>query len=364
MKQYRIAILGGDGIGPEVCRAAVSVVEAAIEGIAAIEWEEVSGGARSYLDTGEALPVSTIERCRAVDAILLGAAGLPEARYPDGTEAGQDATLKLRFELDLFANIRPIHLYDGVATPLANRPKIDYVIVRENSEGLYASRGGGSILRGEVAADTLLVTRRGVERIVRQAADLCLKRSGAPADGKRRVTICDKANVLRSYAFFRSVATETLAEYPEIEIEFALVDALSMYLVTNPEHYDVIVTENMFGDILSDLGAATIGGLGMADSAELGEECALFQASHGSAPDIAGKGIANPIATILSSAGMLEWLARRHSDRSLAERAQVMRSAIAGVLAGGSHLTQDLGGAANTQECVDAIIRNLSERVQ
>jgi len=221
MKQYRIAILGGDGIGPEVCRAAVSVVEAAIEGIAAIEWEEVSGGARSYLDTGEALPVSTIERCRAVDAILLGAAGLPEARYPDGTEAGQDATLKLRFELDLFANIRPIHLYDGVATPLANRPTIDYVIVRENSEGLYASRGGGNILREEVASDTLLVTRRGVERIVRQAADLCLKRSGAPADGKRRVTICDKANVLRSYAFFRSVAIETLAEYPKIEVEFA-----------------------------------------------------------------------------------------------------------------------------------------------
>ena len=359
MKDYKIAVVDGDGIGPEVCAATIKVIEEAIKGARSIEWDHVPAGAKNFLDTGVALPDETIDRCRQADAILLGAAGLPGVLYPDGTEAGQDTTLRLRFELDLFANIRPIKLYEGVGTPLVSRPNIDYVIVRENSEGLYASRGGGNVLRGETASDTMIMTRKGVDRIVRQAAELCMRRNGAPADGKKRVTICDKANVLRSFAFFRSVADEVLTEYPEIEVDYSLVDALSMYLVTRPSYYDVIVAENMFGDIISDLGAATVGGLGMADSAEIGDNHALFQASHGSAPDIAGKGIANPVATILSGASMLEWLANRNDDSFLNESASSIRSSVERVLAEGESLTSDLGGSASTQDCVEAITRRL-----
>ncbi|NKB69019.1 MAG: isocitrate/isopropylmalate dehydrogenase family protein [Candidatus Latescibacteria bacterium] len=359
MKTFNIAVVNGDGIGPEVCAATIEVINAALGDARSCSFEHAPAGAQNYLDTGISLPDSTIEQCRAADAILLGAAGLPNVLYADGTEAGQDTTLQLRFALDLYANIRPIKLYDGVSTPLQGRPLIDYVIMRENSEGLYASRGGGIALRGEVASDTMVITRRGVARIVRRAAELSMGRKGAPADGKHRVTICDKANVLRSFAFFRSVADETLREFPEVEVDYALVDALSMYLITRPSYYDVIVTENMFGDIISDLGAATVGGLGMADSAEIGDHHALFQASHGSAPDIAGKGIANPVATILSGASMLLWLGDRHGDLHLADRGAAIKQAVEAVLRQGETLTGDLGGSASTKECVEAIVGKL-----
>jgi len=359
MKIFNIAVVDGDGIGPEVCAATKQVIDAALPEDLDIQWNHLSAGAQHYLDTGEALPDSTIAQCRDSDAILLGAAGLPGVLYPDGTEAGQDVTLRLRFELDLYANIRPIHRHTGIASPLAGDPKIDYVIVRENSEGLYASRGGGIQLRNDTASDTMIITRKGVERVVRKAAELCMSRNGAPSDGKRRVTICDKSNVLKSFAFFRSVAVETLKDYPEIEVDFALVDALSMYLVTRPSYYDVIVTENLLGDILSDLGAATIGGLGLAPSEELGDQHGLFQASHGSAPDIAGKGIANPIATILSGASMLEWLGRKQEASPLLPSAQSIRDAVSVTLESGDSTTTDLGGSATTEECVDAIIAKL-----
>lgn len=360
MKTFKIAVVDGDGIGPEVCAATIQVIQAALPSGIAFHWEHLPAGAQNYLETGEALPESTLTKCRQSDTILLGAAGLPGVLYPDGTEAGQDVTLKLRFELDLYANIRPIHRFEGIESPLSGSPKIDYVIVRENSEGLYASRGGGILLRDDVASDSMLVTRKGVERIVRRAAEISLSRKGAPLDGKHRVTICDKSNVLKSFAFFRSVAVEALADYPDIEVDFALVDALSMYLVTRPSYYDVIVTENMFGDILSDLGAATIGGLGLAPSEELGDAHGLFQASHGSAPDIAGKGVANPIATILSGASMLDWLAQKHEVRALVQSAQSIRNAVSGVLREGKVRTADLGGSSNSEECVSAIIANLN----
>ncbi len=359
MKSFNLAVVDGDGIGPEVCAATIQVIQEALPSGITFHWEHLPAGAQNYVNAGEALPEATVEKCRRADAILLGAAGLPGVLYPDGTEAGQDVTLRLRFELDLYANIRPIRLQEGISSPLGGNPKIDYVIVRENSEGLYASRGGGIQLRDDLASDSMIITRKGVERIVRKSADVCLSRNGAPLDGKRRITICDKSNVLKSFAFFRSVAVETLTDYPEIEVDFALVDALSMYLVTRPSYYDVIVTENMFGDILSDLGAATIGGLGLAPSEELGEAHGLFQASHGSAPDIAGKGIANPIATILSGASMLEWLGRNSQLTSLAQSAKSIRDAVSSVLRNGKIRTADLGGSSNTKECVSAIIANL-----
>lgn len=358
MNTYHIAVVPGDGIGPEVCQATIQVIRKLISSNQ-LSFTHHPAGAIHYKQTGVALPPSTVDSCRNADAILLGAAGLPGVLYDDGTEAGQDTTLKLRFELDLYANIRPIKLYSGIEGPLKGDPKIDYVIVRENTEGLYASRGRGEVDPGIRASDTMVITRKGVERIVRQAAEVCMHRDGAPHDGKRRVTICDKSNVLRSFAFFREVADEVLADYPEIEIDYALIDALSMYLVTRPEYYDVIVSENLLGDIISDLGAATIGGLGMADSSEIGDNHALFQASHGSAPDIAGKNLANPTATILSGASMLEWLGQKHNEGSFIEAATAIRKAIAEVLKAGEKVTKDLGGPCGTDEFVDEICKLL-----
>ncbi len=231
--------------------------------------------------------------------------------------------------------------------------------MRENVEGLYAGRHGGSRVEGEVAADTSIVTRAGTERIVEQAFVLAALRSGAPSDGISRVTCVDKANVLASYAFFREVANEIAERHPEIVFEAIYVDAAALYLVQRPSTFDVLVAENMFGDILSDVGAGTVGGLGLSPSADVGDRHGLFQASHGSAPDIAGKGISNPIATILSAAMLLDWLGRRHGDEAGVRGGRWIESAVQTALADGSALTADLGGSAGTTACTDAVLRAL-----
>ncbi len=291
--------------------------------------------------------------------MLLGAAGLPDARHVDGREAGSDAIFRLRFDLDLYAGIRPVRHYPGTTTPLADAAGIDYVIVRENVEGLYAGRHGGSRVEGEVAADTSIITRKGTERIVEFAFDLAAERTGAPSDGVSRVTSVDKSNVLASYAFFRDVATEVAGRHPAIAFDSVYVDAAALYLVTRPTTFDVIVAENMFGDILSDLAAGTIGGLGLSPSADVGDEHGLFQAAHGSAPDIAGKGIANPLATILSVAMMLDWIGRKHDDTFAKRAASWIDEAVTSALADGSALTRDLGGSAGTAAAGDAVLRAL-----
>jgi len=233
------------------------------------------------------------------------------------------------------------------------------VIVRENTEGLYASRGAGIDLRGEVATDTLIVTRKGVERVARFAFDLSRRRGGAPGDGRRRVTVCDKANILRTYAFFRAVCDEVATGYGDVDLDHAYADAITVHLLKKPEFYDVIVTENMFGDILSDLGAATVGGLGIAASAELGEHHGLFQGAHGSAPDIAGRDLASPLATILSGALMLRWLGERHRDPALTEAAGRVDRAVETVLARGEAVPRDLGGTASCTGMTAAVCRAL-----
>lgn len=359
--RYEIATIEGDGIGPEVCRAAVTVLKEAC-GSDLLSFTQYEGGAAHYARAGSVLPEETFQACRAADAILHGAAGLPGVTYPDGTEVGNDLHLQLRFRLDLYANVRPIRLYPGAKSPLSGwQPgQIDYVIIRENTEGLYASRGGGVVLRDEIATDTLVVTRKGVVRVARFAFDLSRRRNGAPRDGKRRVTVCDKANILRSYAFFRSVCTEVAADYPDVEIDYAYADAITVHMVKRPDFYDVIVAENMFGDIISDLGAATIGGMGLSPSAELGEAHGLFQGAHGSAPDIAGQNVASPLATILSGALMLRWLGERHADPAMGEAADRVERAVERVLAKGQALPRDIGGTASCTEMTDAICRELA----
>jgi len=360
VRSYQIASLDGDGIGPEVCQAAIKVLKAATPA-GQLQFEHLPGGAGHYLKSGRVLDDDVFAACEAADAILHGAAGLPEVTYPDGTEVGNDLHLQLRFKLDLYANVRPIKLYDPEFAPLKNLQPggIDYVIVRENTEGLYASRGGGIRLRDKVATDTIVMTREGIERVTRFALELSRTRSGAPNDHKRRLTICDKANILRSYAFFRAVCQDVARDYPDVELDYAYVDAITVHLLKRPGHYDVIVAENMFGDIISDLGAATVGGLGIAPSGEIGENHALFQGSHGSAPDIAGQNIASPLATILSGALMLNWLGHRHQDASLVETAQRIQDAVASTLNDRSAVPADLGGSALCTEVTDAICRRL-----
>jgi 3-isopropylmalate dehydrogenase len=360
MATDRIAQLGGDGIGPEVLGEAARVLEAVQGDGLRFSFEPAEMGAALYRRTGEALPRETVDLCRAVDAILFGAAGLPDIRQSDGTELTPQ--ISLRMILDLYAGMRPVKLYPGVPSPLRVPPdgRIDYVIFRENTEGLFASLGGGSKVGEELAVDTLVITRKGTERVVRRAFETARARGhGAPADGVARVTCVDKANVFRSYAFFRQVFQETACAYPDVRTDFAYVDAMSMYLVQAPWRYDVVVLENMFGDILSDLGAATVGGLGLAPSADVGDRYALFQPCHGSAPDIAGKDLANPIAAILSAALLCRWLGLQQHDPAVTAAADRIDAAVARALTNSRSHTQDIGGSASTRQCADAVIEAL-----
>jgi 3-isopropylmalate dehydrogenase len=359
MKQYRIAVLAGDGIGPEITKEAVRALAAALGD--RLSFQTVDAGAGLFLKTGAAMPAEAFEACREADAMLMGAIGLPEARHPDGTEVSGDVMFRLRFGLDLYAGIRPVRLYPGVPCPLRRTGAgIDYVVVRENVEGLYASRGGGCSVQDQVTVDSLIVTRRGTERIVERAFALAASRSGRPSDGKRVVTCVDKANVLRSYAFFRGVFDEVAARHPDIATDHVYVDAMTTYQVLRPWDLDVLVAENMFGDIISDLSGATVGGLGMAPSADVGDAHGLFQPAHGSSPDIAGTGRANPTAAVLSAAMMLDWLADRRGDEEARQAADRIRGAVEGVLAAGALLTPDLGGSATTEEMGTAFAKAVS----
>lgn len=343
MKTYRIALMPGDGIGTEVADEAVRVLEAAAARYPiGFEFETLSVGAGEYLHSGDPLPPATFERSKEFDAILLGAMGLPGIRWPSGVE--MTPQLDLREKLDLYCGLRPLYLFHANDTPLKGRAagSIDMLIIRENTEGLFSSRLAPQPF-GDAAEcrDTMLITRRGAERICRAAFVEARKR-------RRHVTLVDKANVLPSMAFFRSVFDEVAAEFPDVATDRVYVDAMALYLVQRPERFDVLVTENMFGDILSDLAAAVVGGMGMAPSADIGDKYAVFQPSHGTAPDIAGKGIANPVATILSAAMMLDWLGEPAAARAI-ERATRQ------VLSDPSARAADLGGRMTTKELGGAI---------
>jgi 3-isopropylmalate dehydrogenase len=359
MADYNIAVLPGDGIGPEIIDEGVKVLKA-VEAVfpdLQMDLTTYEASVELYTRTGVALPAEVYDECVKADAIFFGAMGLPDVRLPDGTEVAGEIIFRLRFDLDLYAGVRPIKLYPNVQYPLKERQpgSIDYVILRENVEGLYASRGAGTNVRNEVATDTIVVTRIGTEKIVKYAFELAKRRDGAPVDRTRRVTCVDKSNVLRCYAFFRDVYDDVASHYPQIERDYAYIDAMTLWQVQKPEFYDVVVTENMFGDIISDLAAGTVGGMGMAPSGDIGDHHGLFQPSHGSAPTIAGQGVANPIATILSGSMMLEWLGMRHDDQEALEAAKRIEYAVSDVLEKDRLLTQDIGGETKTREMGDAI---------
>jgi 3-isopropylmalate dehydrogenase len=271
--------------------------------------------------------------------------------------------VELRFRLDLYAGIRPIRWYPGVPAVLARKQpeQVDFVVVRESTEGLFASLGNGVVLRDEVATDQQVITRKGTERVCRAAFEWARRRAerrGRPG----KVTCVDKANIFRSMAFFRRVFDEVAAEFPDVQADHGYVDAVAMRMVRAPESFDVMVMENMFGDILSDLGPGLIGGLGLAPSADLGDEYGVFQPTHGTAPDIAGQGIANPLATILSAVMLLEWLGSRKDDPALLAAGQRIHAAVARGLAEGILLGADLGGDATTEQIGSRVCRLLEQQ--
>jgi isocitrate/isopropylmalate dehydrogenase len=309
MRTYRIVAIAGDGIGPEILAAALEVLEAiqAKRGGFRLQVQEVDAGARYYRESGVNISDEGLAACREADAVLKAPVGLPDVRRPDGTEAGLLGGT-LRVGLDLYANVRPIKLLPGVKAPVVfEAGQIDYVIVRENTEGLYASRGLG-VSNVWAASDILFMTRPGVERIVRFAFELARERKGAPSDGAHRVTCVDKSNVLKSFAFFRHIFDEISNEYPEVEADHLYSDAAAQALVMDPRRFDVLVMENFLGDLLSDLGGGTVGGIGMCPSGNIGERNAYFEPIHGSAPSLAGKDLANPLAQVLSAAMLLDHL--------------------------------------------------------
>ncbi|MFN0104645.1 MAG: isocitrate/isopropylmalate dehydrogenase family protein [Bryobacteraceae bacterium] len=344
MPEFRIAVLPGDGIGPDVTAEGLKTLRAVESAIPELRFhcDEMPVGAGEFLCGGNPLPAETLERMKDYDVILLGAMGLPGVRWPDGKE--MTPQIDIREKLDLYCGVRPIRTYHADDSPLKKGANIDFVLIRENTEGLFFGRHGSADLNGDAAEDTMRVTRHASVRLFHSAFKLARERRG-------KVTLVDKANVLPSMAYFRGIFELIAKEYPDIQTEAIYVDAAALFLVRRPQDFDVMVTENMFGDILSDLAAGLVGGMGMAPSGDIGDKYAVFQPSHGTAPDIAGKGIANPVAMILSTAMMLDWL----PGDAAKQGGRLLHRAVERVLADPSLRTPDVGGTMKTHEMGDRI---------
>jgi 3-isopropylmalate dehydrogenase len=372
---HKIAVIPGDGIGPEVIREGIKVLEKAAEFTPGLDFEFVHFpfGADHYLKTGQLLPERSLEELSEFDAIYLGALGDPRVE-PGILEQG--ILLKLRFYFEQYVNLRPVKLYPGVPCPLAGKgpEHIDFYVVRENTEDFYVGVGGTAAGKGrrtheiarsiyrvklgldldvdgdEIAYQLGVISRKGSERVIRYAFELARRK------GKRRVTSVDKANVLtHAYSLWRRVFESVAKEYPDVETEFAFVDAITMWFVKNPEWYQVVVTPNMFGDIITDLGAMIQGGLGLAPGGNINPDgISMFEPIHGSAPKHAGKNIANPIATILAGQMMVDHLGHQKA-------AALIERAVSEVLREGRVRTYDLGGSSSTSEMGDAVAAKIEE---
>lgn len=386
MSTYRLTILPGDGTGPEVIDEATKLLNC-IQKHSNLDFNitTIPCGGQYYLETGEEWPAGSFEHCRDnSDAIILGAIGWPGANLPNGDLAGGQVILGLRSGLNLYANVRPIKLYKGVKhkihdqfSQVWNHESVDMLVLRENTEGLYHSLLRRSALRaqglepsetepmdfdgieGEVAWDARPISRQGSERLIRLGFDYANRRNGSPSNGESSVTCVDKSNVTRGCQLFRKIFTEIGEEFPEIKKDSAYVDAFTMWLVRNPEWFDVVVTSNMFGDIVTDLGSVLQGGMGMAASANIGDNHALFEPVHGSAPKHAGQGKVNPIATLNSVQMMVEWLGMKHNDAEATRVSIMIEQAISEHLEDGYVMTYDLGGNASTSDVGDSIAKRL-----
>jgi 3-isopropylmalate dehydrogenase len=356
---FHIAVLPGDGIGPEVMAPALEVLRRVSETTPGLNlrFTEAPAGAIHYRDHGKSMPDSTIKLCEEADAILLGACGMPSIRYPDNTEIMPQ--VELRFIFDLYAGVRPCRLIPGAPSPIvgASERGIDLVVIRESTEGLFASMGKGVVTHDE-ARETLVITRKTSERLFDFSFRYAQRRKARGLPG--RLTCVDKANVFKAYAFFRQIFDERGANFPDVKQDHLYVDACSAMLVRRPWDFDVMVMENMFGDILSDLTAGLIGGMGMAPSADIGDTHAVFQPCHGTAPDIMGQGKANPTAMILSAALMLDWLADKHDHKQAAEAAQAIERAVDQAFATGLK-PFEFGGSDGTAAIAKAVLGALPQ---
>ena len=332
---HTIAVIRGDGIGPEIMDVTLDVLNALNIGL---QYEFVEAGLAAYEKTGELLPEATLAAISKYKVALKSPLTTPVG------EGFSSINVVLRRHFDLYANVRPAISFPNTKSRYQN---IDLITVRENTEGAYIGEGQSISEDGETALLTQKITRKGSERIVRYAFEL------ARAVGRKKITVVHKANILKSTSgLFLKVAREVAAEYPDIQCNEMIVDNTCMQLVMRPEQFDMIVTTNLFGDIISDLCAGLVGGLGLAPGANIGKDCAIFEAVHGSAPDIAGKGIANPCALLLGAVQMLE-----HIDEVSA--AVRLKQAIIDTMSDKDHLTPDLGGTGTTQTFAAAIIKHI-----
>lgn len=354
-KEFTIALIPGDGIGVEVTNAAVDVLnllERSIGGFR-LRYDELYMGAKCYQETGVDMSPETLESIRAADAILLGAIGLPSIRFPNGTEISPH--LKVREELGLYCGVRPTKSYPNSPRRLSDErsEKIDLVIIRESSEGLFFTQGRGEVINDYEAREILRITRPTCEKLFDRSFEIAEARKTKGGIGK--VTCVDKANVFKAYAFFRKIFDERALHFPDVTADHNYVDAQALDLIRRPWDFDVLVAENMFADILSDLAGGLVGGMGMAPCAEIGDNHALFQPAHGSAPDIAGLDKANPLAAILSAGMMLDWLGTRHNNKRMSSAARLIDAAVWKAFADNKLSPAEFGGPHGTSEATDIV---------
>jgi 3-isopropylmalate dehydrogenase len=352
---YRLGVMLGDGIGPEIVPASVRVVDAALAAAGAdtVAWHQLPLGASAIEEHGSAIPAATLEALAGLDGWLLGPHD--SAAYPEPFRSQLNPSGAIRKHFDLYANVRPARGFEG-GTAIA--PDTDLVIMRENTEGFYADRntyaGTGEYMpTADVAVAMGVFTRPAIERIARAAFELARRR-------RRKVTIVHKANVLQlSFGLFKRVCLEVAEAYPDVEVDDFHIDAMTVHLLRRASAFDVVVTENMLGDILSDMAGELAGSLGIAPSLNASDDRAMAQAAHGSAPDIAGKGLANPIAMILSAGMLLDWLGTRHDDPRALDAAVRVEDGVRAAVRGGVS-TRDLGGTASTDEFTDAVVERIA----
>jgi 3-isopropylmalate dehydrogenase len=364
LSDFRIVTLPGDGIGVEVMSACLEVLGALAQRVGGyrLRFEEHPGGAQHYADTGIAFPDTSMRASTEADAVLFGAMGLPHVRYPDGTEIAPQ--LDLRAGLDLYAGVRPVRAIPGTPLPLADprAAEIDFVIVREQTEGWFYGRLHPDAVPdagADAAYDLGRITRAGSERLFEFSFALAKRRrQRTPSKGK--VTCVDKSNVHRGQALMHQVFREVARKHPDIGADHCYIDAMALNMIRKPWDYDVLPVENQFGDILSDLGAGLIGGMGMAPSGDIGDRHGVFQPAHGSAPDIVGQGKANPTAMLLSAAMMLDWLGAQHGVRTLTDAAICLEGAVDSVYAARTIVPFEFGGRDGTVAMTRAVIDALS----
>ena len=387
MSDYNIAILPGDGTGREVALEAQKILETIVQNTnIGFEFTEIPCGGQNYKETGEEWAEGSFEFCRdEADAIFLGAIGHPGSYLPNGDLAGGSVILGLRSGLDLYANVRPVKLFDGVMHKVHGKFRqiwqpdmVDMTILREHTEGLYHSllkrasnRAQGldeyvipevefPDLHGEVVYDPRPISSHGTERLVKMGFEISKTRNGAPSDGVSRVSCIDKSNVTRGCQLFRRTFDEVAANYPTISTDYGYIDAFTQWITRTPEHYDVVVTSNMFGDIATDLASVLQGGMGMAGSGNIGDKHAFFEPVHGSAPKYSGMNKVNPIASVNSIQMMMDWLGRKNHNQEIISVASAIEESVSGHLKEGKHLTYDLGGDSTCSMVGDLISQRLA----